>query len=273
MGQATRQRRIVPRVLLGRHAARLAIGGFAISLLAAACGGGSSASTKTSTPTAKGVEVSAVQSAGHGTILVSGNTLYTLKTPSQTPCAADCLKIWPALLLPAGSTAAIAGPGVDASKLGTVAQGSALQVTYAGQALYYFSQDTGPGQVTGNVNDVWGTWSDVSISVPAGASASIPSSSTPGSAATGATATTGTPGNTGTTGTTGDTHVTALPGITMAPGTTASPSTTRGTTGTTPTSRTSATTAPPTTAPPTTAPPTTQAPTTTTTVLGGGGGF
>lgn len=248
MGQVIQHRRIVPRFLFGRQTARLALGGIAISLVAAACSGGTSSSTKTSTSTARGVDVSAVQSAGHGTILVSGNTLYILKTPSQTACAAECLKIWPELVLPAGLTAAVAGAGVDATKLGTVARGSALQVTYAGQPLYYFSQDAGPGQVTGNITDVWGTWSDIAITGPAAAAASIPSSA-PGSSTTRAT------------GTTGTTRVTALPGTTTAPGVTLAPGTTA-TTRTTQTSRTTAITAPPTTAPPTTAPPTTAPPTT-----------
>jgi hypothetical protein len=36
-----------------------------------------------------------------------------------------------------------------------------LQVTYAGKALYWYSGDTAPGQVKGNLTDTWGKWSDV----------------------------------------------------------------------------------------------------------------
>ena len=66
------------------------------------------------------------------------------------------------MLLPQGVTTATAGTGVDASKLGTVAAADgALQVTYSGKPLYWFSKDKAPGQVHGNVTDKWGKWSTV----------------------------------------------------------------------------------------------------------------
>ena len=250
----------------------MVLGGFGILLVAAGCGGGTP--THTTTPaasqSAKSVVVSTAQSSAHGTILASGNTLYTLKSPSQTPCTAACLKIWPALLLPAGATAAVAGSGVDATKLGTTASGSALQVTYDGQPLYYFSEDTAPGQVNGNVTDVWGTWSDVVIAAPGAAAAgtAAPTTVAPGTApASKASSPTSSPANGGTSATTAPPSQTAT---SMAPSTTRPSST-----ATTRTTRTTATTAPPTTTrvTTTTAPPTTQASTTTTTVLSGGGGF
>ncbi len=173
--------------LLGR-AVGLGLGGLAVSLIAASCG--SAASTHTSAP----VVISTSQSATHQTILVSGNTLYTLKA-SQTACTAACLQIWPALVLPKGVTAATAGPGVSAADLGTVAgAGGALQVTYSGQPLYFFSDDTGPGQVNGNVTDTWGTWSDVvttgsaATSVPPTSGAPATSTPAPTTAATPTTA-------------------------------------------------------------------------------------
>jgi predicted lipoprotein with Yx(FWY)xxD motif len=114
------------------------------------------------------VVVSATKSGQLGTILVSGNTLYTLRA-SATPCTALCLTIWPELLLPKGVTKAKAGTGVSASKLGTVKRAhGALQVTYAGKALYWFSGDTAAGQVNGNVTDAWGKWSDVVTAKAAG---------------------------------------------------------------------------------------------------------
>jgi predicted lipoprotein with Yx(FWY)xxD motif len=114
----------------------------------------------------KSVVVSLLKTAKFGTILVSGRTLYTLK-PSATACTAECLKIWPALLLPKGVTKATAGAGVIASKLGTVKRSGGLQVTYAGKPLYRFSEDTAAGQVKGNVTDTWGKWTDVVTAKPA----------------------------------------------------------------------------------------------------------
>ena len=105
--------------------------------------------------------VSTAKSAKFGTILVSGKTVYTLK-PSKTACTATCLKVWPALVLPKGVTKVTAGSGVSASKLGTVTRsGGVRQVTYQGKPLYWFSGDTGAGQVNGNVTDEWGKWTAV----------------------------------------------------------------------------------------------------------------
>jgi predicted lipoprotein with Yx(FWY)xxD motif len=112
---------------------------------------------------AKRVVISSETNAKFGTILASGNTLYVLK-PGATACKIKCLNIWPPVLLPGGVLHATAGAGVSAAKLGTVKRlGGALQVTYAGRALYWFSGDTARGQVKGIVKDIWGTWSVVVI--------------------------------------------------------------------------------------------------------------
>ena len=111
----------------------------------------------------KRVVISTAKNAKFGTILVSGGvhykTVYTLE-PTRTHCGAQCLKIWPEVLLPTGVTSATAGPGVNAADLGTVTRaGGALQVTYAGKPLYWFSGDKRARQVRGNVTDKWGKWS------------------------------------------------------------------------------------------------------------------
>jgi len=126
----------------------LALGGLSASAFAVGTAGA-----------ATGVVISTSKNSQFGTILVSGTPLYTLKA-STTPCAAQCVKIWPEVLLPKGVTKAKAGSGVNAAKLGTVkrAHGS-LQVTYAGKPLYWFSGDTAGGQVNGNITDTWGKWS------------------------------------------------------------------------------------------------------------------
>lgn len=180
--------------------------------------------------------VSTVHNATFGNILVAdGKALYTLQ-PSSMPCDAACTKIWPELVLPSGVTTATAGSGVDAASLGTMKSGNGvLQVTYSGQALFFFAQD-GPGQVTGNVNDVWGKWSVAMAAT---------SDTTPATSPTTSTTTSSTPAPAGARPTTATTRPPAAATVPQAP----------------------ATTAP---APTTTSPP----PTTTTTAgVGGGGGF
>lgn len=109
----------------------------------------------------KSVVISTAKNSKLGTILVSGTTIYVLK-PSKTACTTTCLKIWPELVLPAGVTKATAGAGVSASKLGTITRaGGVRQVTYAGKALYKFSEDKTAGQVKGNVTDKWGAWAAI----------------------------------------------------------------------------------------------------------------
>lgn len=127
----------------------------------------------------KSVVISTAKSSKYGTILVSGHTLYTLK-PSKIACTANCLKIWPEVLLPKGVKKATAGTGVSATKLGTVKRaGGALQVTYSGKALYKFSEDTAPGQVKGVTTDTWGTWSLVVIKKPGAGSGGATTTTSP----------------------------------------------------------------------------------------------
>jgi len=151
--------------------AALAAGGLVAALIAAGTAGATTSST-----------VSTTKSTKYGTILVSGNTVYTLKA-SKVTCGAKCLKTWPEVLLPAGVMAATAGPGVNAAKLGTVAgQGGALQVTYGGKPLYWFSKDSRPGQVKGNVKDKWGSWYVVVTAKSSGSGSNSSSGAGAGSA-------------------------------------------------------------------------------------------
>jgi predicted lipoprotein with Yx(FWY)xxD motif len=145
----------------------LAISGIAIPLVAVNTAGAAT----------KSVVISTTKTSNGAKVLVSGNTLYTLKA-SSTPCAATCLKVWPALVLPKGASKATAGSSVSASKLGTKKlSGGILQVTYSGKPLYLFSGDTASGQANGNVTDKWGKWSDVTAKKAASTSSSGGSSS------------------------------------------------------------------------------------------------
>jgi predicted lipoprotein with Yx(FWY)xxD motif len=151
MKNATQDRISTHKLPLGRIAsAVVALGGLSGLVLAESAAGA-----------ATGVTVSTMKNAKLGTILVSGKTVYTLKA-SKTPCTAQCMQVWPALTLPQGVTAATAGKGVTASKLGTaMGSGGVLQVTYAGKPLYLFVGDKSAGQVHGNVTDMWGKWSAI----------------------------------------------------------------------------------------------------------------
>jgi predicted lipoprotein with Yx(FWY)xxD motif len=145
----------VRSVRVGRWAAVVLAAG-AASASALAVGGAAGASTQ-------GAKVTIVKTSD-GKVLSDGDTVYTLKA-SSTKCTAACLMVWPAVVLPSGAKHATAGSGVTASKLGTVkVPGVGTQVTYGGKRLYLFSGDTAPGQVTGNVTDTWGKWTDVALS-------------------------------------------------------------------------------------------------------------
>lgn len=175
MEQTNRHHEAGRRILGARMAtAALVIGGLSASFFAASVAGAA---------TGASVVISTTKNAKLGTILVSGTTLYTLKT-SKTPCTAQCLKVWPAVLLPKGMTSAAAGKGVSAAKLGTVKRsGGTLQVTYSGKPLYRFSGDKATGQVNGNVTDTWGKWSSIVTAKPAqsGSGSSVTSTTSPSS--------------------------------------------------------------------------------------------
>jgi predicted lipoprotein with Yx(FWY)xxD motif len=234
-------------VARGAFTALLAVGGLAASAIVATsaeAGAGAASGSR-----GKSVFVTTSKNAIYGTILVSGTAVYTVKA-AKTSCGTTCLKVWPEVLLPKGVKKAKAGTGVAAGKLGTVKRrGGALQVTYNGKALYWFSGDTRSGQVKGNIKDKWGAWSVVVIAKPAAlqpiaaTTTAPPTTTTLGNAPAGGTSTTPTVPPVGTTP--------SFPPVTTP--TTAPPAST--------------TTVPPTTT--TTAPPTT----TTTTPGGGGVGF
>ncbi len=180
--------------------------------------------------------IATTENARFGTILVSGKTVYTLKA-STTPCTTQCLKVWPEVLVPRGTTKAQAGSGVRASMLGTIKRSrGARQVTYGGKPLYYFAGDSSAGQVNGNVTDTWGTWSVVVTAKPEQSSAAP--TTAPAPAAAGPT--------------------TTMPeSPTTSPGPGSSPSQ-----GTSPPPISGSTSSPPPTSPPATSPPDTSPPAT-----------
>lgn len=93
-----------------------------------------------------------------GQYLVNGKgmTLYifTKDTANQSNCTGDCLVAWPPLLTQGNP---ILGPGADDSKIGStlLADGTRI-VTYNQRPLYYYYQDTQPGDILGQgVGNVW----------------------------------------------------------------------------------------------------------------------
>ncbi len=169
----------------------------AAALVLAACGGGSSSHTSTATQppatqpsttpssssaaasTSAGPTVMMASNSKYGPILVDakGLALYTATgdTATKSACTGDCLKLWPPLLLPAGQTQPVAGPGVTG--LGTLTRAEGTQVTYNGKPLYTWVNDK-PGEVTGQgVVDTAGTWHVATVA--SGASGTSPAPATP----------------------------------------------------------------------------------------------
>jgi predicted lipoprotein with Yx(FWY)xxD motif len=148
--------------------AALALGTVSASVLSAGAAGASSG---------KQVTVSVTTIGKNKVLTANGKPLYLL-TPSAVSCGSSCLKIWPALTLPAGVAGATAGKGVQGAKLGTTAGPKGLmQVTYAGQPVYLFALDNVRGKVKGNITDKWGKWTDVVVSSGSAGSAGSGSSS------------------------------------------------------------------------------------------------
>jgi len=147
---------------------RLAIAAVTLGLLAAACGGDDSSSdTETATTTATAAPTASTAAAGGdavalsttslGDVLTSGGKTLYIFTPDDgaTPTCVDaCATAWPPL---AADGAAVAGDGIDADDLTTVARpDGSMQVAYYGWPLYFYANDAAPGDVTGQ--GVGGKW-------------------------------------------------------------------------------------------------------------------
>jgi predicted lipoprotein with Yx(FWY)xxD motif len=103
-----------------------------------------------------------------GQVLVESNglTVYLFLADSSTTSAcnsASCVQYWPPVLT---NGAPQAGPGVNASLLGTITRADgATQITYNGHPLYRFVSDKAAGDETGQgVNAFGAPWYVVSPS-------------------------------------------------------------------------------------------------------------
>ena len=119
------------------------------------------ASAAASGAATSGVTVEAKPVGSVGTVLVAGSngmTVYMftkdVKDSGKSACTGQCITIWPALTVADGATPS-AGSGVT-GKLGTMKRedDGKTQVTYNGLPLYFFHNDSAPGDANG-VYDMW----------------------------------------------------------------------------------------------------------------------
>jgi predicted lipoprotein with Yx(FWY)xxD motif len=140
------------------------IGGLAaLTLVLAACGGGSGGSGPYGATAAGGSSGSggssvALASSKLGKILVDakGRSLYLFEADKGTmsACGGACATVWPPLTTTGKPTA---GTGVSASKLGTAKRDDgSTGVTYNGHPLYTYAGDSAPGQTNGEGIDGFG---------------------------------------------------------------------------------------------------------------------
>jgi predicted lipoprotein with Yx(FWY)xxD motif len=172
------------------------------ALLTAACSSsGSSSSAAPASPAAATPAGGSATNAAAGSGLVittksgsagafltdgSGRAVYlwTKDAMDSSACSGACAGAWP----PVTTTGAVtASGGVNKADLSTIARsGGAKQVVYDGHPLYYFSGDSGPGQVSGQGSDGFGakwwlvdpagTSITAAVTVSSGAAPSAPSS-------------------------------------------------------------------------------------------------
>ena len=143
-----------------------------LALALAACGdddepvttaGGGQSTPTTAAPATTAAQKATVATASSalGTIFVdaAGKTLYTWDrdTGPTSTCTGNCAATWPPLVLPAGTTAPVAGPGVgNLTVAARPDDASKMQVVWNGKPLYTYAGDTAPGEVKGD--GVGGTW-------------------------------------------------------------------------------------------------------------------
>jgi len=100
-------------------------------------------------------------SSRYGRILFDGRGrvlyLFARDRGGRSSCSGACAKAWPPFLTKGAPTTL---SGVNAKLLGTTRRSNGtLQVTYAKHPLYYFKEDTKPGQIKcQNVSNFGGLW-------------------------------------------------------------------------------------------------------------------
>jgi predicted lipoprotein with Yx(FWY)xxD motif len=154
----------------------IAIGAAAGALLLAGCGGDddddsgepaaatspattAQTQTKAAAPAAKGTTIKSGDSQ-FGDVLFDGDDqaiyYFDKESGSKSECYGECAAAWPPVLTKGEPQA---GPGTDASLLGTTKRNDGTtQVTYDGHPLYLYAHE-GPNQVTcHDVSEFGGLW-------------------------------------------------------------------------------------------------------------------
>jgi predicted lipoprotein with Yx(FWY)xxD motif len=113
----------------------------------------SSGATKAASLTAHSSRYGKILFDGRGRVLY----LFARDRGGRSRCSGACAKAWPPFLTK-GAPRTLSG--VNAKLLGTTKRGDGtLQVTYAKHPLYYFKEDTKPGQIKcQNVSNFGGLW-------------------------------------------------------------------------------------------------------------------
>jgi predicted lipoprotein with Yx(FWY)xxD motif len=113
----------------------------------------SAGATKAATLTAHTSRYGKILFDGRGRVLY----LFARDRGGRSSCLGACAKAWPPFLTK-GAPRALSG--VNAKVLGTTRRGNGtIQVTYAKHPLYYFKEDTKPGQIKcQNVSNFGGLW-------------------------------------------------------------------------------------------------------------------
>jgi predicted lipoprotein with Yx(FWY)xxD motif len=123
------------------------------------------AQTATTAPTSQYVEgnlllgTDSTSTLGSYLIGYNGMTLYTYTPDGQnvSNCTGGCAAAWPPYTVPSSNDLQNLQAGITGT-VGSLTRGDsgALQVTYNGHPLYFFKNDTSPGDITGQgVGGVW----------------------------------------------------------------------------------------------------------------------
>jgi predicted lipoprotein with Yx(FWY)xxD motif len=91
--------------------------------------------------------------AGRALYVFGADLAGDCEAPPISDCTGDCLLSWPIFHVDSRVTA----PGLDPTAFGSFARPDGqAQTTYYGWPLYYYANDSKPGDVTGHGSGVWG---------------------------------------------------------------------------------------------------------------------